>query len=138
MQVNQKHKCLTVKPELTTTSVWRPPVYIDHNIAVLFSAYRYPRTQRPPVIIGHSFGAPKATVAHRFDCTCFFSEKPSQENEMTLIHHSVLENPVRVCIRGCELVLMSSIHAALQFTRLICITTIIIQFSEFIELRSFV
>jgi hypothetical protein len=56
-----------------------------------------------------------------------FSEKPSQENEMTLIHHSVLENPVRVCIRGCELVLMSSIHAAtLQFTRRICITTIII------------
>ncbi len=60
----------TVKPELTTTSDYRPPVHNDHHIEVPIGILMTSMTfeQRPPVNNDHNFLVPKVIVVHRFDC----------------------------------------------------------------------
>ncbi len=60
----------TVKPELTTTSEKRPPVYNDHYFKSSFPHLENKETfeQRPPVNSGHYFWVPRVVVVHRFDC----------------------------------------------------------------------
>jgi hypothetical protein len=55
----------TVKPELTTTCLSRPPLFKSHFEHLL---HKRPSEQRPPVNSGHLFDVP-SVVVHMFDCT---------------------------------------------------------------------
>ncbi len=55
----------TVKPEVTTTCLSRPPLWTSHFEHLL---HKVPSEQRPPVNSGHLFEVPRVVV-HMFDYT---------------------------------------------------------------------
>jgi hypothetical protein len=56
----------TVKSEVTTTCLSRPPLFKSHFEHLL---HKRPSEQRPTVNSGHHFEVPRVVVAHMFDYT---------------------------------------------------------------------
>ncbi len=85
----------TVKPELTSTSEQRPPVYQGHRFKgpIKICIIQDTSEQRPPVNNGHNFRVPRVVVVHRLDCRFnFFLKILGKKNKKTIFYNSKMSN----------------------------------------------